>query len=522
MENFSNQIKNIFLKSKTSKVYILGKGASLAKIIPSRLEDAVVINVNDSERFYVGNIALVHSPWAIQSVKENGFKAAVYVTDKDLGKTINHLQVPYFPDTYETTDNFNFPENFSDLFLSDFLFLTAIRLVLIMSKQLNQKLDIYFLGFDFGGDATTVIEDYSGHSQQFKEAMLSIQEDTFVRVKNFVECNVESISLVHIGKKAYSDYSVDKFNQGFDGNFVGQKSNTALYEEIKDKIKAGIPVVVAELTNNHIGDEKRLRIMIRMSKDEGADMIKVQKRDVDTFYSQEELLKPYTSPFGTTLGDYRKAVELTDDLFEVLIDECKKNEIFWFISVLDKNSFEYILQYNLPLIKLPSTISNHRNYLKYVSDTFEGDVVISTGFTEKEYENFVLKEFATKNRLLYLLQCTSSYPASPDSCNIAVVRHYNEIRHNSVNNLIPGYSSHDIGALASQMAISAGALMIEKHVKLGDLDWVHFDSVALDISKGELGQFVQEIKKSVVICGDKQKKVHSKENHKYIPNHKSN
>ncbi len=94
--------------------------------------------------------------------------------------------------------------------------------------------------------------------------------------------------------------------------------------------------------------------------------------------------------------------------------------------------------------------------------------------------------------------------------------------HQRFPNIIPGYSSHDVGALASQMAISAGALMIEKHVKLGNLDWVHFDSVALDISKGELRNFVDEVKKAITICGDKEKKVHAKEHHKYLPNVKSN
>lgn len=523
MENFSSQIKNIFSKSKTNNVYILGKGDSLGKIDTYRFEDGVVININDSERFYAGDIALAHSAWALQSIEENNYAAKFYISDKEILDNVPAIKVPYFPDTNESTDNFEFSENLKDFFVSDFLFLSAIRLSVCLAKILDKKLDLYLLGFDFASDSNiNLIEDYSGHSKQFKDAVLSIQEDTFIRVKNDVELNVPSINLIHIGRKPYSDYSVERFNRGFVLDTAGLKTNFELYQDIKQKMETGIPVVVAELTNNHIGDEKRLRTMIRMSKDEGADIIKVQKRDVDTFYTVEELVKPYKSPFGTTLGDYRKAVELTDNLFKVLIEECKKNEIFWFISVLDKISFEYILQYDLPLIKLPSTISNHRNYLKHVADTFDGDVVISTGFTEKEYENFVLNEFATKDRLLYLLQCTSSYPASPDSCNIAVIRHYNEIRHQSFRNLIPGYSSHDVGALASQMAISAGALMIEKHVKLGNLDWVHFDSVALDISKGELKQFVEEIKKAIVICGDKEKKFYPNEHHKYIPNRKSN
>lgn len=523
MENFSDQIKNIFSKSKTSNIYILGKGSSLGKIDANRFKDGIVININDSERFYPGDYSLVHSDWALQSINHNGFKAQIYITDKELPKFVKGYQVPYLPDTYEASDSFEFSGDLNKLFISDFLFLTAIRLCVCMAKISEKKVTVHFLGFDFGNDTNTnLIEDYSGHSQQFKDAMLSIQEDTFIRVKNYVENNLPSITLVHVGKKHYSDYSIEKFNQGFTKDFKGLKSNNELYHDIKEKIASGIPVVVAELTNNHIGDEKRLRAMIRMAKEEGADIIKVQKRDIDTFYSDEELLKPYKSPFGSTLGDYRRAVELTDELFEVIIEECRRNEIFWFTSVLDKKSYEYILRYNLPLIKLPSTISNHRNYLKHVADTFQGDIVISTGFTDKEYEHFVLNEFASKNNLLYLLQCTSSYPASPDSCNVSVIRHYNEIRHKSFSHLIPGYSSHDVGALASQMAISAGALMIEKHVKLGNLDWVHFDSVALDISKGELKHFVDEVKKAIVICGDKEKKPHSNEHHKYKPNHKSN
>lgn len=523
MENFLTQVRNIFSKYNTNRVYILGKGASLGKISKNRLEDGVVININDTERFFEGDIALVHSLWAYQSIKENGFKARLYISDKVLPDSVPSIQVPYFPDTYETSESYRLSAHGEELFISDFLFLSAIRLGVLMAKELSKKLELYFIGFDFGGETNTnLIQDYSGYSQQFRDAVLKTQEDTFIRIKDYIESSVPSINIVHVGRKPYSDISIGLFNQGNFTDFSDHKSNNELYQGVKENIASGIPMVVAELTNNHIGDEKRLRTMIRMAKDEGADIIKVQRRDVDTFYSASELAKPYKSPFGTTLGDYRRSVELTDDLFKVVIEECKKNEIFWFTSVLDKNSYEYILQYNLPLIKLPSTISNHRNYLKHVADTFDGDVVVSTGFTDKEYEEFVLNEFTSNNRLLYLLQCTSSYPAPPDACNIAVIRHYNEIRHEKYPNIIPGYSSHDIGSLASQMAISAGALMLEKHVKLGNLDWVHFDGVALDITKGELRKYVEDVKNATVICGEKEKKVHAKEHHKYVPNDMSN
>lgn len=522
MENYLNQIKNIFSKSTTNRIYVLGKGASLAKVSKERLADGIVININDSERFYAGDVALVHSLWAYQSIKDFGFKTKLYISDKQLPDSVNSIQIPYKPDTYEETESYEFSEGNNELFISDFLFLSAVRLSIVAANVTGRKFEVFFLGFDFGSDSNiSVIEDFSDHSQQFRDAVLRTQESTFIKLKNNFSDIVKNVSLIHVGRKPYSDLSTGLFNQGNFVDFSEHKSNNELYKGILDKIALNLPIIVAELTNNHIGDEKRLRTMVRLAKDEGADAIKVQIRDVDTFYSPEELNKKYDSPFGKTLGDYRRGVELTDDLFKALIDECRRNEIFWFTSVLDKNSYDYILQYNLPLLKLPSTISNHRNYLKYVAESFDGDLVVSTGFTDAEYEQFVLNEF-THNRNLYLLQCTSSYPAPPDSCNVAVIRHYSELRSFKYPSVIPGYSSHDVGPLASQMAVSAGALMIEKHVKLGNLDWVHFDGVALDISKGELKEFIKEVNKSVVINGDKLKKVHAREHHKYVPNVNSN
>jgi N-acetylneuraminate synthase len=72
------------------------------------------------------------------------------------------------------------------------------------------------------------------------------------------------------------------------------------------------------------------------------------------------------------------------------------------------------------------------------------------------------------------------------------------------------------------MALSAGAIMIEKHVKLGDLDWIHFDGVALDLSTNQFKNFVQDIKIANSICGKPEKIIHAVEHHKYEPNEVSN
>jgi len=271
--------------------------------------------------------------------------------------------------------------------------------------------------------------------------------------------------------------------------------------------------IVAELTTNHFGDLGRLDTMIRASHAAGADYVKLQKRDVDSFYSSAELDAPYESPFGSTVGDYRRRLELDVAGFEYVEKLCGSLGIGWFASVLDRPSFEFMQQFSPTIIKLPSTISGHTEFLRHVARTFAGTVVISTGMTDAAYEDFVLSTFVRAERI-YLLQCTSAYPAPPEDCNVAVVRHYHEISRIDPR-LFPGYSSHDDGWLGSALAIGAGARMVEKHVKVGHSPWAHFDGVAMDLSNGEFADYVAHLRGAEMLLGSPVKALVPSENHKY-------
>lgn len=254
--------------------------------------------------------------------------------------------------------------------------------------------------------------------------------------------------------------------------------------------------------------------MILAAKRAGADYVKLQKRDVDTFYSAEELAKPYSSPFGSTFRDYRLGLELTRAQFEEVDALCKKIGMGWFASVLDYPSYRFMLDFKPDLIKLPSTISEHYEYLTAVGNEYTGDLVISTGFTDEAYEQFVINTYKAARRI-YLLQCTSAYPSRKEDVQIGVVRHYYNLSKKDAR-IRPGFSSHDIGSLCSQMAIAAGALMIEKHVKYGTVAWAHFDEVAVDLVTGDFANFVRDMRLAERIVDSEQKKVRSSEHHKYF------
>ena len=63
---------------------------------------------------------------------------------------------------------------------------------------------------------------------------------------------------------------------------------------------------VAEFTTNHMGNLNVLLRMVEGAAAAGCSLIKMQKKDVDSFYSAEKLASPYESPYGKTYGDYRQ------------------------------------------------------------------------------------------------------------------------------------------------------------------------------------------------------------------------
>ena len=69
--------------------------------------------------------------------------------------------------------------------------------------------------------------------------------------------------------------------------------------------------------------------------------------------------------------------------------------------------------------------------------------------------------------------------------------------------------------LGSAMAVAAGARMVEKHVKLGNTDWAHFDAVALDLTGAEFRDYVARIRDAEVIVGSEEKSIAPSEHHKY-------
>jgi N-acetylneuraminate synthase len=351
-----------------------------------------------------------------------------------------------------------------------------------------------------------LVADHSGATAAERDAIISAQDHEFRQLLRFFGSG-ELLRLHHVGAKDFSAMSPAAFNRRVCGLGAAVESGPV------DLAAPDRVLIVAELTNNHLGEPERLVEMVERSKESGADLIKVQKRDVDSFYTQEQLASYYWSPFGETLGDYRRGVELTSEMLDLLDATCRRCGIEWFCSVLDMPSYRALNRFNPRLLKVPSTISNHRAFHRELAREYRGAMVISTGATESDYTDYVLNTFAA-NDTIYLLHCVSAYPTPREACNVAVVRAYEAIRARHPR-ILPGYSSHDLGSLGSMLAVAGGARMIEKHVKLNDVEWIHFDKVAIDLATDEFARFVSDVRTAEQMVGSGEKRVLDCEHHKY-------
>ena len=110
--------------------------------------------------------------------------------------------------------------------------------------------------------------------------------------------------------------------------------------------------IISEIGINHNGDLKIAKEMIDASIRIGVDAVKFQKRDIKLVYSEEQLKKPRTSPFGTTEREQKEGLEFGLSEYKEIDLYCKQKGIEWFASAWDKESIDFLSQFKLKYNKV--------------------------------------------------------------------------------------------------------------------------------------------------------------------------
>jgi len=218
--------------------------------------------------------------------------------------------------------------------------------------------------------------------------------------------------------------------------------------------------IICEIGINANGDIEIAKKLIDIAVSNNIDYVKFQKRDIETCYSKEELDKPRESPWGTTTREQKQGLEFSQDDYDEIDWYCNKNNIKWFTSVWDIPSVDFMCDYCIPYIKIPSAMITHKELLKYISEK-NFPVIMSTGMSTKKEVDVALNILGKKVEIL--LHTTSIYPAKLNEINLKKIV---TLKKEYGKKYKIGYSNHSPSVMAVMIAAGLGAEVIEFHITL--------------------------------------------------------
>jgi N-acetylneuraminate synthase len=259
--------------------------------------------------------------------------------------------------------------------------------------------------------------------------------------------------------------------------------------------------IVAEIGINHNGDMKIAKALIKMAYDAGCNAVKFQKRTVDVVYTQKELAQERQSPFGTTNGDLKRALEFGEKQYMEIDAFCKNLGIMWFASCWDEGSVDFIEQFDPPCYKISSASLTDDALLKHTKSKGK-PVILATGMSTVEQIRHALSILGEENTIL--CHCTSTYPTENSEINLRAIAAFK-----SQFSCPVGYSGHEKGVLPSVLAAAYGAVLVERHITLDRTLWGSDHAASLE-PQG-LGRMVRDIRLIKILNGSGKKVVYNSE-----------
>ncbi|MDC0186975.1 N-acetylneuraminate synthase family protein [Candidatus Nitrosopelagicus sp.] len=236
----------------------------------------------------------------------------------------------------------------------------------------------------------------------------------------------------------------------------------------------------------------------------GADAIKFQTYD-SSVYVENAGKSNYLSKKGIkkSVNEIFNEFSMSYKMLPKLQKLCKQYDIEFMstpFSVKDVNAIDKFVNIH----KLASYEINHIPMLHALAKT-KKPIIVSTGASTLEEINFAIKTIKKYNNKICLLQCTSKYPAKPESLNLSVIP--------SLKNkykLPIGLSDHSIDPIVAPLtAVGLGATIIEKHFTLDKSS--NGPDHYFSLNPTELKLMISALRNSKKSIGNPIKKIHNDE-----------
>lgn len=260
------------------------------------------------------------------------------------------------------------------------------------------------------------------------------------------------------------------------------------------------PFIVAEMSGNHNHSFERAREIVEAAAAAGAHALKLQTYTADTMTIESEegpffIDDPSSLWKGQSLYALYQQAYTPWEWHKPLFDRARELGMIAFSTPFDRTAVDFLESLDVPCYKVASFENTDLPLLRRIARTGK-PVIMSTGMaTVAELDESVRELRANGCRDLVLLKCTSSYPASPQSSNIATIPHLATLFDVQV-----GLSDHTMGVGVAVASVALGATVIEKHFTLRRADG-GVDSV-FSLEPHELRSLVEETEKAWLALGE--------------------
>ncbi len=290
--------------------------------------------------------------------------------------------------------------------------------------------------------------------------------------------------------------------------------------------------VIAEAGGNHNSNVLTGKKLIKKAKNCGADAVKFQSFKTEDLITnkikfaayQKKNIKKKTTPFKML-----KNCELSFENQRVLYKYAKKNKIIFLSSAFDIQSLIFLSKsLKIKTHKIPSgEITNYQLLLEHAKHNH--NIILSTGMSSlKEIrealnilsfgylnkkkipnkkslkKNYIKKAHKILKKKVVIMHCVSNYPLKNRNSNLNFIK---KIKDEFKLNV--GYSDHSSSLISPTIAISLGAIIIEKHLTLNKN--MNGPDHRISLNPKEFKTMVKNIRQTEIMLGNENKKVNFEE-----------
>lgn len=268
---------------------------------------------------------------------------------------------------------------------------------------------------------------------------------------------------------------------------------------IFDKINNNEVYVIAEMSANHGGKLDTALQIVREAANAGADCLKIQTYTADsiTIDCDGEDFKIHGGLWdGYKLYDLYTDAGTPYEWQGRIKEECERCGIDFLSTPFDNSAIDFLESIGCEAYKIASFELVDIPLIEYAASRGK-PMIISCGMSSvEEIQDAINACHRVGNDQIVLLKCCSEYPANWKNMHIANIP-------DMINRFdVPvGLSDHSAGSIAAVVAVSMGACVVEKHVKI---EGVESADSKFSMPMDEFAEMVRAVRDARLIAGQVQ------------------